>query len=266
MKFALVANPNHPQAVEKLELLLELVGDAELEEATAQLLGRKGKPLSELQGELLVALGGDGTLLYALSQLDVPIFGINTGQVGFLTEAEFGDTLEADLERLKTGDYNVEKLQRLDVRINGLSIGQALNEAVIHTARVAKIQKFRIKIDDQIADEFRADGVIVATPTGSTSYAMSAGSPILHPTVGAHVIVPIAPYRIGSRPLVIPDNMELGIRLLNPQQSVIVLDGHKELAVGEDDKITIVKSPTPARFVRFGNRFFERVQRKLQMR
>ena len=79
-------------------------------------------------------------------------------------------------------------------------------------------------------------------------------------------MVPIAPYRIGSRPLVIPDNMELGIRLLNPQQSVIVLDGHKELAVGEDDKITIVKSPTPARFVRFGNRFFERVQRKLQMR
>ena len=188
------------------------------------------------------------------------------GQVGFLTEAEFSDTLEADLERLKTGDYDIEKLQRLDVRLNDLSVGLALNEAVIHTAGVAKIQKFRIKIDGQIADEFRADGVIVATPTGSTSYAMSAGSPILHPTVGAHVIVPIAPYRIGSRPLVIPDNMELGIRLLNPQQSVIVLDGHKELAVGEDDKITIVKSTTPARFVRFGNRFFERVQRKLQMR
>ena len=79
-------------------------------------------------------------------------------------------------------------------------------------------------------------------------------------------MVPIAPYRIGSRPLVIPDNMELGIRLLNPQESVIVLDGHDELAVGADDEINIVKSTKPAHFVRFGNRFFERVQRKLQMR
>ena len=265
MKFALVANPNHPQAAEKLEALLGLVGDAELEEATAQLLGREGTPLPELQGELLLVLGGDGTLLYALSQLDLPVFGINIGQVGFLTESEFGDTLEADLERLKAGDFEVEKLQRLEVRLNGLSVGQALNEAVIHTARVAKIQKFRISLDGQVADEFRADGVIVATPTGSTSYAMSSGSPILHPTVGAHVLVPIAPYRIGSRPLVIPDSMELDIRLLNPQQSVVVLDGREELAVGPDDIITIVKSETPARFARFGDSFFERVQRKLRM-
>ena len=215
--------------------------------------------------DLLLTLGGDGTLLYALSKLDLAVFGINIGQVGFLTESEFGDTLEADLERLKAGDFEVEKLQRLEVRLNGLSVGQALNEAVIHTARVAKIQKFRISLNGQIADEFRADGVIVATPTGSTSYAMSSGSPILHPTVGAHVLVPIAPYRIGSRPLVIPDSMELDIRLLNPQQTVVVLDGREELAVGPDDIITIVKSETPARFARFGDSFFERVQRKLRM-
>jgi NAD+ kinase len=265
VKFALVANPQHPQATTKLEELLKLVGDAELEEATAKLLGREGKPLPELSGDLLLTLGGDGTLLYALSKLDLAVFGINIGQVGFLTESEFGDTLETDLERLKAGDFKVEKLQRLEVRLNGLSVGQALNEAVIHTAHVAKIQKFRISLDGQVADEFRADGVIVATPTGSTSYAMSAGSPILHPAVGAHVLVPIAPYRIGSRPLVIPDSMELGIRLLNPRQSVIVLDGREEMAVGPDDKITIVKSATPARFARFGDSFFERVQRKLRM-
>jgi NAD+ kinase len=265
VKFALVANPHHPQATKKLEALLELVGDAELEEATAQLLGRSGTPLAELSGDLLLALGGDGTLLYALSQLDLPVFGINIGKVGFLTESEFGESLEADLSRLKTGDYEVEELQRLEVCINGLSVGRALNEAVIHTARVAKIQKFRITLDGRLADEFRGDGLIIATPTGSTSYAMSAGSPILHPAVGAHVLVPIAPYRIGSRPLVIPDSVELGIKLLNPRPSVVVLDGGDELAVGPDDEITITKSATPARFARFGDTFFERVQRKLRM-
>ena len=265
VKFALVANPYHPQATKKLEALLELVGDAELEEATAQLLGRGGTPLAELSGDLLLALGGDGTLLYVLSQLDLPVFGINIGKVGFLTESEFGDSLEADLARLKADDYEVEELQRLEVCINGLLVGRALNEAVIHTARVAKIQKFRITLDGRLADEFRGDGLIIATPTGSTSYAMSAGSPILHPAVGAHVLVPIAPYRIGSRPLVIPDSAELGIKLLNPRPSVVVLDGGNELAVGPDDEITITKSATPARFARFGDTFFERVQRKLRM-
>ncbi|MDP7474325.1 MAG: NAD(+)/NADH kinase, partial [Candidatus Poseidoniia archaeon] len=115
MKFALVANPHHPQATKKLEALLELVDDAELEEATAQLIGLAGTPLAELSGDLLLALGGDGTLLYALSQLDLPVFGINIGKVGFLTESEFGDSLEADLARLKAGDYEVEELQRLEV-------------------------------------------------------------------------------------------------------------------------------------------------------
>lgn len=265
MKFTLVANPHHPQATEKLEALLGLVGEAELEEATAQLLDREGTPLAELSGDLLLALGGDGTLLFALSQLDLPVFGINIGQVGFLTESEFGDSLEADIGRLKAGKYEVEELQRLEVLLNGQTVGQALNEAVIHTARVAKIQKFRITLDGQVADEFRGDGLIIATPTGSTSYAMSAGSPILHPAVGAHVLVPIAPYRIGSRPLVIPDSVELGILLLNPRESVVVLDGQEELAVGPDDVITIIKSAVPARFARFGDTFFERVQRKLRM-
>ena len=265
MKFALVANPAHPRTPALVERLRGLLGSVEVEERTAETVGATGVPLASLMAEVVVCVGGDGTLLHVLSQVQLPLFGVNTGEVGFLTEVEADDDLVAAMQRLKARDYHVERLQRLEVLLNGESIGIALNEAVVHSARVAKMQRFVINLAGREIDSLRADGLIVATPTGSTCYAMSAGAPILAPSVEAHIIVPIAPYRIGARPLVLPAREPVTVRLLKEKGAMLVLDGRDEIALSHDDTLEFRVAAEPAHFVRFSDNFFERVHRKLRM-
>jgi len=265
VKFALVANPAHPCTPALVERLRGLLDPVELEARTAETVGATGVPLASLAAEMVICVGGDGTLLHVLSQVQLPLFGINTGEVGFLTEIEADDDLATAVQRLRAHDYHVEQLQRLEVLLNGESIGFALNEAVVHSARVAKMQRFVINLAGREIDSLRADGLIIATPTGSTCYAMSAGAPILAPSVEAHIIVPIAPYRIGARPLVLPAREPVTVRLLKEREAMLVLDGRDEIVISHDDTLEFRAAVKPARFVRFEDNFFERVQRKLRI-
>ncbi len=265
MKFSVVANTRHSGIKKILTKVIGFLDDFELEAETAKLVRLKGIPLDELQGDAIISLGGDGTLLYILSKINKPIFGINSGGVGFLTEMEHTDDIFAAIKNLEKGKFNKQKLQRIDTYINENHVGSALNEVVLHSSRVANIQGFEIIIDGALADSFRGDGLIISTPTGSTSYAMSLGAPILYPTMESHIIVPIAAYRIGARPLVIPSKYNITAKLTGNPEAVMVIDGQEEILITIEDEIKFKKSSKPVELIRFNDNFFERVRTKLRL-
>lgn len=265
MKFSIVANPKHAKVEKILTNVIGLVDEFDLEEETAKILGLKGNPIGELQGDIVISLGGDGTLLYILNKLNKPVFGINCGGVGFLTEIEHSDDLFGAISRLKGKNYELQKLDRIDAFINDLRVGTALNEVVLHSSRVAKIQGFEIEIDGSVADNFRGDGVIIATPTGSTSYAMSLGAPILHPTMDSHIIVPMAAYRIGARPLVVPSKYKIKATITGHPEAVMVIDGQDEILIKKEDELVFAKSKESVELIRFGEKFFDKVRDKLRL-
>jgi NAD+ kinase len=225
VKFSIVANPKQPNMKKILTKVIGFLEGFDLEEESAKIIGLKGNPIEKLKGEMVISLGGDGTLLYILDNLNKPVFGINCGGVGFLTEIEHSDDIFSAFRRLESKNYELQKLGRIDAFINDLNVGTALNEVVLHSSRVAKIQGFEIEIDGSVADSFRGDGVIIATPTGSTSYAMSVGAPILYPTMESHIVVPMAAYRIGARPLVVPSKYNITARITGHPEAVMVIDG-----------------------------------------
>ena len=265
MKFSIVANPKQPNMKKILTKVIGFLEDFDLEEESAKILGLKGNPIDQLKGEMVISLGGDGTLLYILDNLNKPVFGINCGGVGFLTEIEHSDDIFNAFKRLESKNYELQKLGRIDAFINDLHVGTALNEVVLHSSRVAKIQGFEIEIDGSVADSFRGDGVIIATPTGSTSYAMSVGAPILYPTMESHIVVPMAAYRIGARPLVVPSKYDITARITGHPEAVMVIDGQDEIMINKDDKIQFKKSKEPVELVRFGDNFFDKVRNKLRL-
>ena len=265
MKFSVVANPKQPKMKKILTKVIGFLDDFDLEEETAKIVGLKGNPIDKLKGDMIISLGGDGTLLYILDNLNKPTFGINCGGVGFLTEIEHSDDIFSAFKQLESKNYELQKLGRIDAFINDLHVGTALNEVVLHSSRVAKIQGFEIEIDGSVADSFRGDGVIIATPTGSTSYAMSVGAPILYPTMEAHVVVPMAAYRIGARPLVVPSKYEITARITGHPEAVMVIDGQDEIMINKEDKINFKKSKESVELVRFKDNFFDKVRDKLRL-
>ena len=264
MKYSLIANPEHSENGIHITKIIEILGNVELEERTAEVIGKKGIPIGKLSGEILIVLGGDGTILYSLQHLNIPIFPINTGSVGFLSEINASDNYNDYLSNLEKEKYEIEEVQRLDLFCNNLKMGTALNEVVLHAAHVSQIQTFDIKIGDKTVEKVRSDGIIIATPTGSTAYAMSVGSPIINPNVPCFVVVAIAPYSMNSRPIVISDQEILSIKLLTEQKTVMVMDGQDEIAINIKDNIEIKRSDEPAKIIRFSSTFFERMNTKLR--
>ena len=265
MKFSIVANPKQPKIKKILTKVIGFLDDFDIEEESAKIVGLNGNPIDKLEGDIIISLGGDGTLLYILDNLNKPVFGINCGGVGFLTEVEHSDNLFESFKKLEKKSYNLQKLNRIDAFINDLHVGTALNEVVLHSSRVAKIQGFEIEIDGSVADSFRGDGLIIATPTGSTSYAMSVGAPILYPTMEAHIVVPMAAYRIGARPLVVPSKYIISARITGHPEAVMVIDGKDEIMIKKEDNLVFKKSEAPVELVRFGDNFFDKVRNKLRL-
>lgn len=235
-----------------------------MEPALASALSWQGPEasVSEMDVEAIVTIGGDGTVLRTLCQARAPLFAINGGEVGFLTEVG-PDELEQGLKRLFTGDYLIEEVQRLFPRLNSKPLEPAANEVVIHTAQLAKMLHLEVEVGEEQAQSFRADGLIVATPTGSTSYAMSAGGPLLHPRVPGVVVVPIAPFKLSARPLVVPSDMAVKVRLLVDKPAELIIDGHAHYTMSLDDILIVEKAPHPGQMVRFSSRFYQRLQSKL---
>ena len=224
------------------------------------------EPINDFDCDMALVLGGDGTLLRAQGKMkpEIPIFGINMGTVGFLTEIEVKDTFEA-LDEILKGDYYKEKRTRLVVSHES-NMFTAMNEVVIMTDKPAKMLHFEIKVDGETIEEVRADGLIVSTPSGSTAYAMSAGGPIVDPKVAGFVIIPICPYKLGVRPFVVSDNSEITVKLLKKGKSaVFVMDGQINEEADYEEEIKFKKSDKDAYFIRTSTKYFyEKVKDKLK--
>ncbi|WOF16196.1 NAD(+)/NADH kinase [Methanoplanus sp. FWC-SCC4] len=270
MKFAMVIRPDDPGALEigkRISLFLKNRGHEivyELETSKALNL-KEGVSFSRLSGDVAVVIGGDGTVLHTIRQLEkqIPLIGINRGNVGFLTDLE-PDEAEEYLLKIEKGKYNIENRMRLHLLVDDEYVGEALNEAVIVTSRPAKILQFTINIDYVPAERFRADGVLISTPTGSTAYAMSAGGPIVDPWIDGFLLVPLAPYYLSSRPHIISDKRKLRVELDSTKPADLVLDGQYIMELYNGNVVTIQKSREPALFINAGKNFFAKVDSKLK--
>ncbi|WP_407375334.1 bifunctional NADP phosphatase/NAD kinase [Methanobrevibacter sp.] len=245
---------NHPNMVDLLgEINFDINFDA---------LSRN---IYDFNCDMAVILGGDGTLLRAEAKMkpEIPVFGINMGTVGFLTDTEVEDTFDA-LDEILKGEYYKEKRTRLVVSHENNHYS-AINEVVIMTNQTAKMLNFQIKVDGEIIDEVRADGLIISTPSGSTAYAMSAGGPIMDPKVGGFIIIPICPYKLAARPFIVSDNSEITVKLLKKGKSaVFVMDGQRNEEAEYEEEIKFKKSEKDVYFIRTSSKYFyKKVKDKL---
>jgi len=268
MKWGLIYNIHTKKAASLAEDVYELLnknGDVFVEKSFAKNHDVKGYTHEEInkKSDVVVTVGGDGTILRALEKIEKPIFAINSGGMGFLSEVE-SKYYEQGLQRVINGDFNVEERAKLKVVVDGKRLPDATNEITVQTARIAKMIYLQVLVDGELIDTFGGDGVIVATPTGSTSYALSAGGPILDPAVDGMVIAPLAPFKLAARPWVVPLCKEIKIRLLaKSKETKIVIDGESPKIITPDSNIEITGSEKKARFVRFGESFYQMVRLKL---
>jgi len=250
--------------VECMDMTAEIFVDEDL----AMRIGRDGISVSEMERkkvDFIVSVGGDGTILRTIHKMTdpLPILGINMGTLGFLVDVEPKDAIET-LKRLISG-FDVDSRSRLKLQINGSAHPSATNEIAFLTASPAKMIEFEIIADGALMEDLRADGVIVATSTGSTAYAMSAGGPIVDPRVDAIVLVPMAPFTLSSRPWVIPGDSLIEVRLKLPEkEALVVVDGQTSNIISSKDDVVISMAETPARFVKVGrDGFYAKVKSKL---
>jgi NAD+ kinase len=197
--------------------------------------------------DLVIAIGGDGTMLYAggiVASSGIPLFGINHGRLGFLADVTPDDMI-ASVDHVLGGEYTVEERLLLDARLS-MADGQtisatAFNDVVLQRHGTGRMVDFEASVAGQFVNTHSGDGLIVATPTGSTAYALSCGGPIIEPQLDAVVIVPICPHTLTDRPIVIAAGQEIEIRLLEREdtQADISVDGHALGAIQSDDKLTI---------------------------
>jgi NAD+ kinase len=261
-------NEESVRLVEMLADRFQSKADIFVEPEVAQQLGMKGTSVEEMERQrvdFIVSVGGDGTILRTIHRMNdpVPILGINMGTLGFLVDVEPKEA-EKTLNQL-IPEFDVDERSRLKVLLNGKSLPPAINEVALITASPAKMIEFEIIVDGSLMEDFRADGVIIATSTGSTAYAMSAGGPIVDPRVDAIVMVPMAPFKLSSRPWVIPGDSTIEVKLKLPlKEALVVVDGQSTTTISISDSLVISKADTPARFVKVGkDGFFEKVKSKL---
>jgi NAD+ kinase len=268
MRFGIVSNPNKKKALSLSKDVFNFLsdhGEVFAENELARFLKVQSYTRFELEkkADVVVTIGGDGTILKALQDIDKPIFAINSGGMGFLSEVESKYALEG-LQRVVDGRYTVEERAKLKVMINGERVADATNEVTLQTARIAKIMYFQLFVEDELLDTLGADGVIIATPTGSTSYALSVGGPIMDPSVNAMVIALLAPFRLSARPWVVPLQKKVRVGILpKSKETKLVIDGDNAIDVSQKDDVVITGSEMKARFIRFGESFYQMVRLKL---
>ena len=274
----LIVKRESPQALAIARELSAWITSRELvaiaAEGTAQEINARPLAIEELArcAELIVVLGGDGTLL-AIARLigerETPILGINVGGLGFLTQATIEEA-RSSLERVLAGDYEVDRRIMLEAWV--MRDGQAeraealraLNDVVIHKREIGALLEIEVIADRQPFCFYRADGLIVATPTGSTAYALSAGGPIVYPTLNALVLAPICPHTLSNRPVVLPDTFELEIRVRTKLAAALTLDGQQMVPLAPDDAVKVRKSKSVVALIRSTHPYFEIWRDKLR--
>ncbi len=237
---------------------LDMAPDADLD----QIAGR---------ADLLIVLGGDGSMLAAaraIGERDVAILGINVGRLGFLADVS-PDEAEAALAAILGGDYRIRERSRLAVTClkqgSKPQVDLVLNDAVITKGTaLARLIELEALIDQNVIASYRSDGLIVSTPTGSTAYNLSAGGPLVDPSVPAMIINPICPHALSQRPLVLPDSVQVEVRLLPREGATLTLDGQVGTSLQPGDAVRVTRSAHPVRFVTVPEHdHFETLRKKL---
>ena len=244
------------------------------ENASADMLGEKGRKSADLASmgslcDLVIAVGGDGNILStarAVAPYGVPVLGINRGNLGFLADIS-PDDIEERLREVLSGDYKMEEHFLLE----GEAIGRvempcALNEVLVHSAKMPKMIEMELYVNDSYVYTQNSDGLIVSSPTGSTAYALSAGGPIMHPSLNAIVLVPMFPHSLTSRPLVVPGDDEIRIRIggASDVNARVSFDSHLEFNIEAGDSIIIRKKKEKLLLVHPpGHSFYDTCRSKL---
>lgn len=231
------------------------------------------KPELARQCDLLITFGGDGTLLSVARHAPehVPIVGVNMGTLGFLTEIRVEEFPHV-LERVLEGHYFVEPRVTFTVSVGGPDRDpsrtfRVLNDLAINKSAVARIIEMRVSVAGLFVSTFRGDGLIVATPTGSTAYNLSAGGPIIYPTMGAVVITPICPHMLTNRPIVLPDELDIEISLTttDARDIYLTLDGQEGFELTERDRVCVRKSEERVLLVQSPDKnYFDVLRNKLK--
>jgi NAD+ kinase len=278
LKIGIIAKSNIEEPFEITKKLANWLKEKGVEVYVEKELGKKirhpnsvdRKDIPELVDVILV-FGGDGTFLGVARlacKFGTPILGINLGGLGFLTEVTV-DELYPMMERIIDGDYEVENRQMLitSIRRGGKNIGtyEVLNDVVINKGAVARIIDLAIYIDDSHVTTYRADGIILSTPTGSTAYSLSAGGPIVHPRIPVTIITPICPHTLTNRPLVVSSEMKVEIKITTQEpDTYLTLDGQIGVRLKTGDIIEVKRTDTTVKLIKSPFRdFFTILKTKL---
>jgi len=256
MKIGLIINIKRPDvfrvAREVISFLTKngehrLVMD--MEAATAMSYEKLGVDSIEMQRvDLILAMGGDGTLLHTVQMIEgksIPILGINLGSLGFLTEVT-EEGLYSALTNILLGHYQIEKRMMLSIKIirqtATLTTFKALNEAVVAESEIARMVNLKVFIDAEYLTTYRADGLIISTPTGSTGYSLAAGGTIVVPRMKVLMLTPVCPHTLTARPMIIPENSKIIIEIISSGQSILTIDGQQTYSLEFADKIEIERA------------------------
>jgi NAD+ kinase len=278
-KIGIIAKDIPParKAAKKLTAWLEARGKKVfLDKETAEAVGLTGRDRAELPGlvDMLIVLGGDGTLLSASrlvadAHRDVPIFGVNLGSLGFMAEVTL-DELYDNLEKAIAGKLETEDRMMLSASVlrdgRRLARYRVLNDVVINKGALARMMELKVSVNDDLLTTLRADGLIVATPTGSTAYSLSAGGPIIHPTIHCFVVTPICPHTLSNRPIALPDTVVVTVCLTSRSEDVtLTLDGHIGFPLLTNDVVEIRKSRFRMKLIKHPTKhYYEILRTKLR--
>jgi len=272
-RIGLVGRPGHSGVVTSMSRLIAYLRSKDLsimmDDATSELMGNTTVEVgSRMQlsasCDLVVVVGGDGSMLNVAKHVaseGVPVIGINRGNLGFLTDI-LPDEIETQLDEVLAGKFTVENRFLLDAILNGAeedkALGSALNDVVLHPGKAAQMIEFELFVNGKFVYSQESDGLIVATPTGSTAYSLSAGGPIMHPDLNAVVLVPMYPHSLNSRPIVIDGDCEIKLVVaakesLQPQVSC---DGDVRYTASAGDEIIVTKKSVPLKLIHPNNHSF----------
>lgn len=284
-RIGIVLKPHQPDALRTIcELAqwlakrgIELRGGPEIDRERIE--HETGCAVPEVESEklaesvdLILVLGGDGTMIATARMVgdsEVPVLGVNYGGLGYLTEFRIEELYMA-LESILAGNYRLEKRVMLSVELlrgdDSITRNRVLNDVVINKSALARIIEIEAFLNQQYVNSFRADGLIISTPTGSTAYNLSAGGPVIFPSMNAVVITPICPFTLSNRPIVVPDDAVIELRLKTDNEDVsLTLDGQVGIPLQVDDRVVIRKSRTTFNLIQPSNRnYFDVLRDKLR--
>ncbi|MGO9377952.1 MAG: NAD(+)/NADH kinase [Dissulfurispiraceae bacterium] len=277
-KIGIICKSGRTEPIELVKLLIPWLKERQCEVAlewvVAEALGLKGVEREEIPGtvRMMIVLGGDGTMLSVARLIDgrdVPILGVNLGGLGFITEIN-KDEIFGALNQALEGNSPVEERMMLDIRVlrQSMEVGNftALNDGVINKGAMARIIEMETFVNTSYVTTYRADGLIISTPTGSTAYNLAAGGPILYPTLSSIIVAPICPHMLTNRPVVLPDNSDITIALKTETESVyLTVDGQVGIPLHQGDIIEVKKSDSTTKiFTPCGHDYFNLLRTKLK--